>query len=112
MLIVHLFSRSYPSQRVSQRMFDGLSVAQEEYDQEVALRRDAETEVTRLRLQLSAQNSQLTALSADQRRQDWMQKMSKDMSENLHGLEKHLSQVKVERDLILAEMEELSQTKG
>ncbi|CAG7850642.1 SubName: Full=Uncharacterized protein {ECO:0000313/EMBL:CCA68331.1} [Serendipita indica DSM 11827] len=98
--------------RVSQRMFDGLSVAQEEYDQEVALRRDAEAEVTRLRLQLSAQNAQLTALTADQRKQELMQKMSRDMSENLHGLEKHLSQLKVERDLTLAEMEELSQTKG
>ncbi|KAG8785440.1 hypothetical protein FRC15_001353 [Serendipita sp. 397] len=97
--------------RVSQRMFDGLSVAQEEYDQEVASRRNAEAEVTRLRLQLSSQTAQLTALSADQRKRELMEKMSQDMSENLHGLEKHLSQLKAERDLTLAEMEELHSTK-
>ncbi|KAG8832250.1 hypothetical protein FRC18_005327 [Serendipita sp. 400] len=97
--------------RVSQRMFDGLSVAQEEYDQEVASRRNAEAEVTRLRLQLSSQTAQLTALSADQRKRELMEKMSQDMSENLHGLEKHLSQLKAERDLTLAEMEELQSTK-
>jgi Rho-type GTPase-activating protein 1/2 len=92
-------------------MFDGLSVAQEEYDQEIAKRRDAEAEVTRLRLQLSAQMAQLTALSADQRKQEFLEKMSKDMSENLHGLEKDLSKLKAERDLTLAEMEELASTK-
>ena len=92
-------------------MFDGLSVAQEEYDQEIAKRRDAEAEVTRLRLQLSAQMAQLTALSADQRKQEFLEKMSIDMSENLHGLEKDLSKLKAERDLTLAEMEELASTK-
>lgn len=92
-------------------MFDGLSVAQEEYDQEIAKRRDAEAEVTRLRLQLSAQMAQLTALNADQRKQELLEKMSKDMSENLHGLEKDLSKLKAERDLTLAEMEELVSTK-
>ena len=92
-------------------MFDGLSVAQEEYDQEIAKRRDAEAEVTRLRLQLTAQMAQLTALSADQRKQEMLEQMSKDMNENLHGLEKHLSKLKAERDLTLAEVEELTSTK-
>jgi hypothetical protein len=92
-------------------MFDGLSVAQEEYDQEVASRRDAEAEITRLRLQLSAQSAQLTALSADTRKRELMEKFSKDMNENLHGLEKDLSKLRVERDLTLAEVEELANNK-
>ncbi|KAG8834708.1 hypothetical protein FRC17_007614 [Serendipita sp. 399] len=97
--------------RVSQRMFDGLSVAQEEYDQEVALRRNAEAEVSRLRLQISSQTAQITTLAAEQRKRELMEKMSHDMNENLHGLEKHLSQLQVERDLTLAEVEELHSTK-
>lgn len=92
-------------------MFDGLSVAQEEYDQEIAKRRDAEAEVTRLRLQLSAQSAQMTQLTAGQRKQELLEKMSKDMTDNLHGLEKDLSRLKAERDLTLAEMEELVSTK-
>jgi hypothetical protein len=98
---------SFILQRVSQRMFDGLSVAQGEYDNEVASRRDAEAEVSRLRLQLAAQSAELTALNADQRKRDLMEKMSKDMSDSLHGLEQDLSKLKAERDLTLAEVEEL-----
>jgi len=104
-------SYSVISQRVSQRMFDGLTVAQGEYDHEVASRRDAEAEVSRLRLQLAAQSAELTALNADQRRRDLMEKMSKDMSDSLHGLEQDLSKLRAERDLTLAEVEELVSTR-
>lgn len=92
-------------------MFDGLSVAQGEYDNEVASRRDAEAEVSRLRLQLSAQSAELTALNAEQRRRELMEKMSKDMSLSLQGLEQDLSKLKAERDLTLAEVEELQSTR-
>jgi hypothetical protein len=88
-------------------MFDGLSVAQGEYDNEVASRRDAEAEVSRLRLQLATQSAELTALNATQRKRDLMEKLSKDMSDSLHGLERDLSKLKAERDLTLAEVEEL-----
>jgi Rho-type GTPase-activating protein 1/2 len=88
-------------------MFDGLSVAQGEYDNEVASRRDAEAEVSRLRLQLATQSAELTALNANQRKRDLMEKLSKDMSDSLHGLERDLSKLKAERDLTLAEVEEL-----
>ncbi|PVG02489.1 RhoGAP-domain-containing protein, partial [Serendipita vermifera] len=97
--------------RVSQRMFDGLSVAQEEYDQEVASRRDAEAEITRLRLQLSTQSAQMAILTADNRKREGMEQLTKDMSDSLQGLEQELSKYKAERDLLLAEMEELASTK-
>lgn len=99
------------AQRVSQRMFDGLSVAQGEYDNEVASRRDAEAEVSRLRLQLSAQSAELAALNAGQRKRELMEKMSKDMTDSLQGLEQDLSKLKAERDLTLAEVEELQSTR-
>jgi len=95
-------------QRQSQRYIDGLSVAQVEYDQELKARRDAEAEVTRLRVLLSGQAARLTALSGDNRKQEVRQQLSKEMNENLSGLEQDLSRLKVERDVTLAEVEELS----
>lgn len=85
-----------------------MSVAQVEYDQELKARRDAEAEVTRLRVLLSGQAARLTALSGDNRRQEVRQQLSKEMNENLSGLEQDLSRLKVERDVTLAEVEELS----
>ena len=73
-----------------------------------ALRRDAEAEVTRLRVLLSGQAARLTTLSGDNRRQQLRQQLSKDLNDNLSGLEHDLSRLKVERDVTLAEVEELS----
>ncbi|KAG8891301.1 hypothetical protein FRC01_014779, partial [Tulasnella sp. 417] len=47
--------------RTSQQYLAGFSVAQTEYHKEVAARRDAEAEITRLRVQLSGQAARLTA---------------------------------------------------
>jgi hypothetical protein len=51
------------------------------------------------------------ALSGEDRRQELRQQISKEMNENLSGLEQDLSRLKLERDIALAEMEELSSTK-
>lgn len=85
-----------------------MTVAQVEYDRELKARRDAEAEVTRLRVLLSGQAVRLTALSGDSRRQELRQQLSKDLNDSLSGLEQDLSRLKVERDVTLAEMEELS----
>lgn len=98
----------FPSQRTSQQYLAGFSVAQSEYHKEVAARRDAEAEITRLRVQLSGQAARLTAMSAEHRRQEMMEQMSKDLSSNLGILEKDVSKLKVERDMALAEVEELN----
>ncbi len=87
---------------------DGITVAQTEYDREFKARRDAEAEVTRLRVLLSGQAARLTTLSGDNRRQQLRQQLSKDLNDNLSGLEHDLSRLKVERDVTLAEVEELS----
>ena len=98
-------------QRASKHYIDGLTVAQTEYDRELKARRDAEAEVTRLRVLLSGQAARLTALSADTRRQELRQQFSKELNENLSGLEHELSKLRVERDMTLAEVEELSASK-
>ncbi|KAJ7783041.1 signal transducer [Mycena metata] len=97
--------------RASKQYIDGLTVAQTEYDSELKARRDAEAEVTRLRVLLSGQAARLTALSGDTRRQELREQMSKELNENLSGLEHDLSKLRVERDMALAEVEELSATK-
>ncbi|KAJ7703285.1 hypothetical protein B0H17DRAFT_1194482 [Mycena rosella] len=97
--------------RASKQYIDGLTVAQTEYDSELKARRDAEAEVTRLRVLLSGQVARLTALSGDTRRHELRQQLSKELHENLSGLEHDLSKLRVERDMALAEVEELTATK-
>jgi hypothetical protein len=99
---------NHQPQRESKLFIDGMTVAQVEYDRELKARRDAEAEVTRLRVLLSGQAVRLTALSGDSRRQELRQQLSKELNDNLSGLEQDLSRLKVERDVTLAEMEELS----
>ena len=93
-------------------MFDGLSAARNEYDQELAARRSAEVEVSRLKIELSRQAARITALTTDDRRREVQEKRSKELSEGLNGLEQEMSKLKVERDMTLAEVEELSASKA
>ncbi|KAG6868110.1 hypothetical protein C0993_007521 [Termitomyces sp. T159_Od127] len=98
--------------RTSKQYIEGLTVAQAEYDRELKARRDAEAEVTRLRVLLSGKVAKLTALSGDNRKEKLRQQLSKELHDNLSGLELDLSNLKVERDMALAEVEELEATKS
>ncbi|KAG6917422.1 hypothetical protein DXG01_002507 [Tephrocybe rancida] len=98
--------------RTSKQYIEGLTVAQAEYDRELKARRDAESEVTRLRVLLSGQVAKLTALSGDNRKEKLRQQLSKELHDNLSGLELDLSNLRVERDMALAEVEELEATKN
>ncbi|KAL1726388.1 Rho GTPase activation protein [Schizophyllum commune] len=107
-----LRSKFDSEKRTSKQYIDGLSVAQTEYDRELKARREAEAEVTRLRVLLSGQAARLTALSGDNRRQEVRQKATREMDERLSGLQQDLSKLKVERDMTLAEVEELNTAKS
>lgn len=74
-------------------------------------RRNAEAEVIRLRVLLSGQAAKLTALNGETNRQEARRQLSEELSKNLDQLEKDLSKLKVERDLTLAEVEELCTSK-
>lgn len=67
--------------------------------------------MTRLRILLSGQAARLTALSGDSRKKELHQQMSKELNASLTGLEHDLSKLMVERDMTLAEVEELSASK-
>ncbi len=84
---------------------DGLTVAQTEYDKELRARRDAEAEVSRLRVLLSGQFARVTG---ETRRQEAQKQLSREMSDNLSLLERDLSKLKAERDMTIAEVEELA----
>lgn len=90
---------------------EGLTVAQVEYDRELKARRDAEAEVTRLRVLLSAQTARLTVISNDNRRQEQKQKSMRDVHNSLVGLENDLSRLIVQRDVLLSEVQELLNVK-
>lgn len=90
---------------------DGLTVAQGEYEAELEARRDAEAEVTRLRVLLNGQAARITAMSNDARKGELHKQLSRELSENLTVLERNLSRLRVERDVTIAEVEELETTR-
>ncbi|EGN99745.1 hypothetical protein SERLA73DRAFT_52418 [Serpula lacrymans var. lacrymans S7.3] len=100
------------TKRASQQYIDGLTVAQKEYDRELKARRNAEAEVIRLRVLLSGQAAKITALSGEAKRHEARQLFSEELSTNLDKLENDLSKLKVERDMTLAEVEELCASKS
>ena len=82
-------------------------MAGEEYDKEVAHRRDLEAEVSRLRAEVHSQTARLSVISGDERRQENMRRRSNDLATSLDGLQKDLSRLRTLRDISLAEVEEL-----
>lgn len=90
---------------------EGLGVAHEEYAKQVALRLEAEAEVARLRAERHEQHARLSLIVNEERRQEDLKRRSNDLALNLSGLEKDVSKLKVERDITLAEVEELVCTK-
>ncbi|KAG9126326.1 hypothetical protein FRC07_003893 [Ceratobasidium sp. 392] len=98
--------------RTSQQFIDGLSVAQSEYDKELAARRDAEAEVTRLRVQLSGQAARLTAMSAETRIREVAEQQTTDANTALRTLLRDVSKLRAERDMVVVEMEELGKKSG
>jgi hypothetical protein len=93
--------------RTSQQYSQGLTVAGEEYDREVAMRRDLEAEISRLRAQVHGQTARLSVISGDERRAENMRRRSNDLANSLTGLEREMSRLKAQRDMTLAEVEEL-----
>ncbi|CDZ98300.1 Chimaerin and related Rho GTPase activating proteins [Phaffia rhodozyma] len=94
--------------RASAQYIHGLTVQSEDFEKEVQTRREVEAEIKRLRAQMHGQTARLSLLDADQKRQDSIARRSRELTENMVGLEKDISKLRAERDLALAEVEELS----
>ncbi|KAH7888929.1 RhoGAP-domain-containing protein [Phlebopus sp. FC_14] len=100
------------TKRASQRYMDGLTDAEKEYERELVARQNAEAEVIRLRVLLSGQAARLTALSGENNRQEARRQLSQELSRSLDQLERDLSKLRAERDVTLAEVEELCSSKS
>ncbi|KAH8992790.1 hypothetical protein EDB86DRAFT_2930892 [Lactarius hatsudake] len=98
--------------RASKHAMDGLTVAHEEYESELKARREAEAEVTRLRVLLSGQAARITALAGEGRKDELHRQLTRELSDSLSVLEQDVSKLKVERDLALVEMEEIASTRS
>lgn len=100
------------TKRASQQYIEGLTVARKEHDRELVARRNAEAEVTRLRVLLSGQAAKLTALNGEANRSETRRQLSQELAKRLNLLEHDLSHLKAERDMTLAELEELCASKN
>ncbi|EIN11622.1 RhoGAP-domain-containing protein [Punctularia strigosozonata HHB-11173 SS5] len=107
-----LKSRVEGMKRASKQYVDGLTVAQAEYDKELKARRDAEAEVSRLRVLLSGQAARISAMQGAVKKQEVQQELSEQLTTSISGLAQDLSKLRVERDMTLAEVEELSASKS
>ena len=90
---------------------DGLTVAHGEYEAELKARREAESEVTRLRVLLSGQAARIIALTGEGRRDELHKQLSRELRDSLSVLVQDVSKLKVDRDLALVEMEEIASTR-
>lgn len=86
-------------------------MAQTEYHQELKARRAAEAEVARLKVLLHGEAVRVAAASRETLRHETQKQLSRELSDNLSTLEQSLSKLKLERDMALAEVEELSASK-
>lgn len=77
----------------------------------MAARLEAEAEITRLRAQLHNQTARLSVATGDEKRRESLRRKSDDLALNLSGLEKDISKLQAERDMTLAEVQELAATK-
>jgi len=98
-------------QRTSHQYMTGFTVAQEEYQKEVITRKDLQAEVTRLRVQLSGQAARLTAMGAEDRTRATMDKLANELNDSVMALEREVAKLRTERDMSLAEVEELALVK-
>ncbi|KAK4704808.1 hypothetical protein P7C70_g1404, partial [Phenoliferia sp. Uapishka_3] len=94
--------------RASRSAFEGFSMAREEYDKEVAARRDAETRMDQLRVRFAEQALKLAAVDKEERTAEALKHRSKDLRSSVVGMEKQLSQLRAEVELSTAQMEELA----
>jgi multidrug resistance efflux pump len=86
----------------------GLTVASEDFQKEVQAREEAEAEVKRLRAQMYGQNARLSMIDADLKRQNTAARRSRELAQSIHGLETDISKLRAERDITIAEVEELA----
>ncbi|GAA5863704.1 hypothetical protein JCM3774_001219 [Rhodotorula dairenensis] len=93
--------------RASRTAFEGFSLAREEYDKEVAARRDVERQMVGLRAKFAEQARRLAQLDEEQTTADELKRRSRTLRTSVVGMEKQLSQLRAEVALTTAQAAEL-----
>lgn len=83
-------------------------MARDEYDKEVAARRDAEARMDVLRAKFVEQAQRLAAIDQQQKAAEVLKRQSKELKSSVVGMEKHLSTLKAEVELTTAQAAELA----
>lgn len=94
--------------RASRSAFEGFSMAREEYDKEVAARRELETQMEVLRQKFTEQALRLASVDKDQKRAEELNRQSRDLRSSVVATEKQLSQLRAEVELSTAQIAELA----
>ncbi|KAK4052364.1 Rho-type gtpase-activating protein [Microbotryomycetes sp. JL201] len=94
--------------RVSRSAFEGFSMAREEYDKELAARRDTEARMDQLRSKFVEQAQRLAAIDKEQKQAEALKRQSKDLRNSVMGMEKHLSLLRAEVELSTAQAAQLA----
>lgn len=98
----------HTSQRASRSAFEGFSMAREEYDKEVAARRETESRMDQLRTKFIEQAQRLATVDKEQKHAEALKRQSKELRSSVVGMEKHLSILRAEVELSTAQAAELS----
>jgi Rho-type GTPase-activating protein 1/2 len=94
--------------RASRSAFQGFTLARDEYDKEVASRKEMEATMARLQKRVAEQASQLAKLDFVSKESDSIQRQSRELQITVSDMQEQLNKLKIERDMTVAEVEELS----
>ena len=83
-------------------------MAREEYDKELAARRDTEARMDQLRSKFVEQAQRLAAIDKEQKNAEALKRQSHDLRNSVMGMEKHLSVLRAEVELSTAQAAELA----
>lgn len=87
-------------------------MARDEYDREVAARKEAQAKMEQLKLRFTEQALKLAALDQEHKATEAIQRRSKELRSSVIGMEKQLSELRAEVEMSTAHFEELSVTDG
>ncbi|SCZ89044.1 BZ3500_MvSof-1268-A1-R1_Chr1-1g00914 [Microbotryum saponariae] len=103
---------AFGSQRASRTAFEGFSMAREEYDREVATRREVESRLEELRTRFVEQARRLADVDQDQKTRDSLRSQTQELRSSVVATERQLSSLRAEVELSTAQAAELKGTES
>ncbi|KDE09382.1 hypothetical protein MVLG_00288 [Microbotryum lychnidis-dioicae p1A1 Lamole] len=105
-------SRYDAFRRASKTAFEGFSMAREEYDREVATRREVESRLEELRTRFVEQARRLADVDQDQKTRESLRSQTQELRSSVVATERQLSTLRAEVELSTAQAAELKGTES